>query len=176
MIMACSPEGILAIDGSMPWSEPEDLRRFKTLTTNNVIIYGRKTFESFNCNPLPQRKNYIISRSLSSNIENNYTSLFYDIESAISTARLLYENKTIYIAGGASIYEQTLPIVDEIELTIINKERVNYKEGTKTMFPNWGTFRNNFKEETFTKSKTCEYITYKRKPISYINKIGAFFL
>ena len=177
MIAAVSPEGILAIDGQMPWSQPEDLRRFKKLTTNNVLIYGRKTFDSFNSKPLPGRQNYIISTTLDSNIQNNYVSVFYNIEAALSTAKLLYgTKKTIYIGGGASIYNQTLPIVDKIELTIINKDQVCYHKGERTMFPNWNIFRDSFKIETVIKSDTCQYVTYIRKPISYRDKIRSLFL
>lgn len=180
MIAAVSPEGILAIDGEMPWYQPEDLKRFKKLTTYEVLIYGRKTFDSFKRKPLKGRKNYIVSSSLSPTralYENNLVSIYSNIDTAISDARLLYSNsKNIYIGGGATIYEQTLPIVDTIELTIINKDQVCYHEGERTMFPNWKGFEKDFEIEKISRSSTCQYVTYQRKPLSAINKIRSLFL
>lgn len=177
LIAAVSPEGILAIDGKMPWHQPKDLKRFKKLTTNNILIYGRKTFDSFDRKPLPSRQNYIISTTLDVEYENNYVSLFYNLEGALSTAKILYgSNKKVYIGGGASVYEQTLPIVDKLELTIINKDQVCYHEGERTMFPNWNSCLNSFEEESRVVTDTCHYVTYKRKPISSINKIRSIFL
>ena len=188
LIAAVSPEGILAIDSQMPWYQPEDLRRFKRLTTGNVLIYGRKTFESFNKNPLPGRQNLIVSKSyyFNQSLEeykalvtgNNYVRVHKNIEDAIEEGRFFHPNKTIYIGGGASIYEQTLPIVDEIELTIINKDQVCYYEGERILFPKWrnAEFKKDFKLECVVKSKTCKYVTYKKRPISISNKVRSFFV
>lgn len=180
MIAAVSPDGILAIDGEMPWYQPEDLKRFKKLTSNNVLIYGRKTFDSFDRKPLMGRKNYIVSASLSpsrSLYENNLVSIYTTLDNAISDARLLYNNsKDIYIGGGATLYEQTLPIVDSIELTIINKDQVCYHEGERTMFPNWNNCLKEFEIEKISRCSTCQYVSYKRKPLSAINKIRSLFL
>ena len=180
LIAAISPEGILAIDGHMPWHQPEDLKRFQKLTKNNVIVYGRKTHDSFvelGCSPLPGRVNYIVSRTLT-NIDNNFTAVFTSIEEALSTARLVHSEKDIYICGGATIYEQTLPIVDKIELTIINKDQVCYHEGERTIFPNWekNILSKDFEIERLSRSNTCQYVTYKRRPITAVNKIRSLFL
>lgn len=179
IIAAVSPEGIIAIDGQMPWHQPEDLKRFKKLTTDNVLLYGRKTFDSFNRKPLPGRQNYIISTTLDTQYDNNYVSIFPNLEDAISTSYLLYGiKKKLYIGGGANIYEQTLPIADRIELTIINKDQVCYHDGIKTFFPKFENkmFLKDFELENVDYKSTCCYATYKRKAISSVNKIRSLFL
>ena len=54
-------DGVIGIDGQLPWRLPEDLRRFKTATLGKPVIMGRKTFESIG-RPLPQRHNIVLTR------------------------------------------------------------------------------------------------------------------
>lgn len=166
-IVAVSPEGIIAIDGKMPWNVSEDLQRFKRITINSVVIMGRKTFESIGQRPLPNRINFIISRKESKEIED--TTWFNSIDSAISEAQLLYPEKDIYIMGGASLYSQTLPICDELELTIIKREYVNYKEGERLYLKEFPSIIDRlFKERT---AAFTDYATYKNYTRRTTNKI-----
>ena len=62
IIAAVSKNGVIGVDNKLPWNLPEDLKRFKELTTNNVVIMGRKTYESIG-KPLPNRINIVITRN-----------------------------------------------------------------------------------------------------------------
>jgi dihydrofolate reductase len=135
-IAAVTNDGILAIDGKMPWNVPEDLRRFRILTVNNTVIMGRKTWESLGKKCLSNRKNIIVSANCSetfSLITGTTATVYTHIDYAINDSQLKYPDKDIYIIGGASIYSQTLPLCDELELTIIEESRVN-REGKDILY------------------------------------------
>ena len=80
----------------------------------NSIVMGRKTFESFPRRPLPGRQNIVITR----NAEWQYpgVTVVHSLEDAIAAA----ETDTIFIIGGAQVYEQALPLVDVLHLTQIH--------------------------------------------------------
>ena len=89
---------------------PNDLKRFKTLTTGNTIIMGRKTFES-----LPNRRNIVLSSN--PDLQCSGAEVFASLDSALKSCQ---ENEHIFIIGGASIYHQALPLADELCLTEID--------------------------------------------------------
>lgn len=119
-IVAMSINGAIGKDNRLPWSCKEDMKRFKELTTNNVVIMGRKTHESIN-KVLPNRINIVVTSSITV-----VTSKSEDLHfcPSISSALLLANsfNKKIFIIGGDTLYKQTIPLWDELYLTIINKE------------------------------------------------------
>lgn len=94
---------------------PNDLKRFKALTTGNTIIMGRKTFESLPKGALPNRRNVVLSSNPA--IECPGAEVFSSLEAALQSCA---ENEHVYIIGGASIYRQALPLADELCLTEID--------------------------------------------------------
>lgn len=160
-IVAISPEGYIAINDEMPWNVPEDLRYFKSMTLNNVVIMGRLTWETLNKQSLPNRINYVVSSNATFNLISGTNAIvFYELNRAIEQARLSFPEKDIFIIGGASIYKQTMPIWDELYLTIINKELVRYKEGTIKTLENYPDSIDKLFIQT--DSKTTQYATYKK--------------
>ena len=69
IIVAISENNVIGKDNKMIWNLPEDLKRFKELTTNHTIIMGRKTFESLGT-VLPDRKHIVLTRDTSYHIDN----------------------------------------------------------------------------------------------------------
>jgi dihydrofolate reductase len=98
--------------GKLPWSIPEDLKRFRQLTLHHTVIMGRKTWEfDLQKRPLPHRRNVIIS---SQDLQ------FDGVESVRSLCQALTcTDEKCFVIGGASIYEQAIPFVDTLELTWI---------------------------------------------------------
>lgn len=96
---------------------PNDLKRFKALTSGNTIIMGRKTFESLPKGALPNRRNMVISRNQS--FECPGAELYASLEEAFSHCS---DSEHLYIIGGASIYEQAIGLADELCLTEIDAE------------------------------------------------------
>ena len=121
IIVAVSENDAIGKDNKLLFHLKEDMQNFKRLTTSNVVIMGRKTYESIG-KPLKDRINIVISRS--DNKDEGNLIWVHSLEEAMKKAKE-YE-KDIYIIGGGSIYKEALEkdIVDKIYLTRI-KKRVN---------------------------------------------------
>lgn len=94
---------------------PNDLKRFKALTTGNTIIMGRKTFESLPKGALPNRRNVVLSSNPV--IQCPGAEIFPSLEAALQSCE---EDEHVYIIGGASVYQQALHFADELSLTEID--------------------------------------------------------
>lgn len=101
---------------------PEDLKRFKSLTTGHVVVMGRKTWDSLPNKPLPNRKNIVISSQKQENFMTTTECLNY----------IKNINDDVFIIGGASVYRFFLPLANRIYITLNHK---NF-ENVDTYFPN----------------------------------------
>ena len=126
LIAAVARNGIIGRDGGLPWSLPDDLKRFKELTTGHHILMGRKTQESIG-RPLPRRTNLVLSRGSDHCAPGCET--FSDLEQALNQAKSAGESE-IFVIGGAAIYEIALPRAQRIHLT-----RVHADVAGDTRFP-----------------------------------------
>lgn len=93
---------------------PNDLKRFKKLTTGHTIIMGRKTFESLPKGALPNRRNVVLSRS-----EKEFPGceVFPSLKEALKHCQ---PDENVYIIGGASVYSQAMTVADRLCLTEID--------------------------------------------------------
>lgn len=112
----------IGVGNGLLWHIPEDLKRFKEKTLGHPIIMGRKTFESIVAilgKPLPGRQNIVVTR----NREYTYDGVIVtsSLEEALQKAHEL-DSEEIHIGGGAEIYAQALPFVDELFVTYVDDE------------------------------------------------------
>lgn len=119
-IVATGYNGEIGFNNQLLWHIPEDLRFFKETTLGNVVLMGRKTVES-----LPRALERRITIDITSNGGRTPLNLYLDHATWQSCETL--NTDCIYIAGGASIYEATEDIVDEILLTKVCKN-FNYAD------------------------------------------------
>jgi dihydrofolate reductase len=117
IIVAVSDDWGIGKDNELLWRIPEDLKRFKRLTTGNAIIMGKKTWESLPRRPLPDRKNIVLTDIPNEKIEGSITA--YSIEDALSKCD---RNKEIFIIGGGSIYRQFMPLADRLYISHVHKK------------------------------------------------------
>lgn len=96
---------------------PNDLKRFKALTTGHTIIMGRKTFESLPKGALPNRRNIVLSSNAATCCPS--AEVFTSLEEALSHCDT---DEEVYIIGGESVYRQALPLADRLCLTEIDAE------------------------------------------------------
>ncbi len=115
LIYATSLNGVIGNKGKLPWNIPEDLKRFKELTIGNVVIMGRKTWESLGRDGLPNRTNIIVSSDLDLKTNN----IIYNCSAQALDYAHLYDNEEIFIIGGASIYKQLEQFADVIYRTLV---------------------------------------------------------
>ena len=122
-VVAIGKKRELGKDGKLLWHIPDDLKRFKRLTSGHPIIMGRKTFESivgYLGGPLPGRTNIVVTQDPSWKHEGVVTA--GSLEAAIDIAKGL-DSEEVSIGGGASIYEQALKYIDKLYLTQIDDEK-----------------------------------------------------
>lgn len=113
IIAAVAENRAIGYENKLLYWLPDDLKRFKQLTTGHTIIMGRKTFDSLPKGALPNRRNIVISRNTK---ELPGCEVYSSINDALSRCE---QNEDIYIIGGASIYEQTIGLADRLCLTEI---------------------------------------------------------
>ena len=116
IIVAHSRNMVIGKANALLWRLPEDLKRFKKLTTSHPIIMGRKTYQSIN-RPLPDRTNIIVTRD--KNLEIPRCIIVHSVIEAIEKAKE-FDREEIFIIGGAEIYKETLPLVDRLYVTKVD--------------------------------------------------------
>lgn len=104
-------------EGHLPWPRDDmDMKWFRENTKGDVVIMGRKTWESLGSKKLPMRTNIVITRSeLEGNPDGKY---FGEISTLIHMIESEYPDLKIWIIGGADIYKQALPFCDNIYVTV----------------------------------------------------------
>lgn len=137
MIVAADLDDYIGQDGGLPWHLPADLKRFKKITMGHVVLMGSVTYRTIQQRikgPLPGRYNIVVSRQ-GRFAEGNL--LFVDtLSEAMAIARGVSEfagRDRFFVIGGAAVYAQLLPEVDQVLLT-----RVEVQGGGDTRLPaNW---------------------------------------
>jgi dihydrofolate reductase len=143
LIAAVAEDGTIGNAGKIPWHISDDLKRFKRLTFGHPVIMGRKTFESIG-KPLPGRRNIILTRQPGPDH-------FPSLEAALISCG----DETVFIIGGAEVYQTALPVADTLLLT-----HVKLPGGGDTKFPDYD--RSQWKEIRREESPECTYVEYER--------------
>lgn len=152
LIVAYANNQVIGNKGYIPWKIKGEQKRFRELTTGNVVIMGRCSYEEIG-RPLPNRTTIVVSNTKNYNGENCFTAK--SLDEAIKMAG----DRDIFISGGARLYEEALPIVEKMYITEIDCDI----EGD-TLFPA-------FDKEQFVKEIDevvdgeipYSYVTYIRK-------------
>lgn len=145
---------------------PNDLKRFKALTTGHTIIMGRNTFLSLPKGALPNRRNIVLSRSAFSSIGEAGRGSFpgCDVYPSLEDALQHCTNdEDIYIIGGASVYRQALPLADRLCLTEIDDTPAE----ADTYFP---PYKDEWQEASREDHPIDERHEYRYAFVDYIRK------
>ena len=135
IIVAVAKGGAIGKAGKMPWKIPGEQRQFKDLTTGHVVIMGRTSYEEIG-HPLPDRTNIVVSKTKVFSGENLFT--VKSLKEAIERAG----QEEIYIAGGAEIFQEALPLAEKIYMTYVDME-----------VPDADRFFPNFPEEAYNREE-----------------------
>ena len=151
----------IGYQGTLPWKIPEDLQRFKSLTTGHPIIMGRKTHESIGRRALPKRLNIIISNTQEFTSTGLCTARSLDEALAIASnpapTTIGFDNSIVYIIGGEQVYREALPRADKLEITHVHQTIVP----ADAYFPPLND--NEWKEIAREHHDTHTFATYERK-------------
>jgi len=113
LIVARSKNNVIGKNGKIPWKIKGEQKQFKELTTGNVVIMGRKSYEEIG-HPLPNRKNIIVSRTKNFSGENLVT------VSSLQDAINISKGEQVYIAGGYGLFKESLSYVSKMYITEID--------------------------------------------------------
>lgn len=118
IIVAKAKNNIIGKENKLIWHLPDDLRRFKELTTGHNIIMGRKTFESLG-KVLPNRKHIVFTQNPDFKIDNSNVQI---VHSMFEIQEYIESKKENFVIGGAMIYNLLMPYVTKMYITEINKD------------------------------------------------------
>src|SRR3989338_707246 len=120
IIAAVAKNGVIGAKNDLPWDIPDDLKRFKLLTTGKTVLMGANTYESIVKrigHPLPNRKNIVVSLDPDYKVAEGV--IFYrSLDEAIEE----HKNEDLFIIGGGSIFKQTLDKADVLYITHIDRD------------------------------------------------------
>ena len=147
IIAAVAKNRAIGFENKLIYWLPNDLKRFKALTTGHTIIMGRNTFASLPKGALPNRRNVVLSKSAfltTGGAENPAErfpgcEVFPTLEAALQSCQ---PDEDIYIIGGASVYEQAIKVADRLCLTEIDDTPAH----ADTFFPDYSNWQQVSKE------------------------------
>lgn len=116
IVVATDIKGGIGKDNKLPWDLPSDIKHFRDLITDKIIVMGRKTFESVIKYKLPCKESIILSRNEKESTHGNHH-LSNSFENVLKYVQR--QNEEVFIIGGAEIYNLFLPYTDTIYLTEI---------------------------------------------------------
>jgi dihydrofolate reductase len=155
LIVAFAKNNVIGINNTLPWHLPEDLKRFRALTTGHHIIMGRKTYESLG-RLLPGRTTVIVTRNKNYKLEGAL--IAHSLESAVD---LCQNDAEAFVIGGAELYQDGLRLANKLYIT-----EVDLSIEGDAFFPNLDL---NLWQETLREAHTSaqgllfSYISYVRK-------------
>ena len=140
IIAAVARNRAIGLNNKLLYWLPNDLRRFKTLTTGHTIIMGRRTFESLPKGALPNRRNVVLSRSADGAERFPGCDCYGSLEEALAHCGA---DEQVFIIGGASVYRQAMPLADRLCLTEID----DVPEAADAFFPPYDDWKEASREE-----------------------------
>ena len=158
IIVAVAKNNVIGKDNQLIWHLPEDLKRFKRLTTNHTIIMGRKTFESLG-RVLPNRKHVILCNDAKINMDNENVEILDDIS---KIKKYIDSDEENFVIGGATIYKLLMPYTNKMYVTHINQDFEGDVYFPEISENDWKVIE---KEKGLKDEKNpfdYEYITYER--------------
>jgi dihydrofolate reductase len=117
IIVAIAKNNAIGLNNKLLWHIPEDLKRFKKLTTGHQVIMGKLTYLSLPIRPLPNRINIVITDQQDEAFEGCIT-----VHSIAEALEYCSESEESFIIGGGSVYRQFLPMANKLYLTIVDKD------------------------------------------------------
>lgn len=158
LVAAVAENGVIGADGGMPWHYPADLRHFKQTTMGHPVVMGRRTYESIERRlggPLPGRTNVVLSRRSSLDLPDGAVHA-HDVDEALELAEASLEDdlETVYVVGGATVYDAFMDSADELVIT-----RIPETPDGDTRFPEIGPEWEEVARET---DDDLVFVTYRR--------------
>ena len=156
IIAAIAANRAIGLNNKLLYWLPNDLKRFKALTTGHTIIMGRRTYESLPKGALPNRRNVVLTRTLT---DLPGCDIYTSLDEALAHCS---KDEDIYIIGGASVYVQALECADRLCLTEVHDTPAD----ADAFFPEFKGWKETMREEHTTDEKhhqSYAFVNYVRK-------------
>ena len=148
IIVAMTSNRVIGYEGSLPWDVPEEYQQYLQFVRGQKVIMGRRSYEIFK-QDLTSDFNLVISRQAE---DIAGATVVGNVPKAIDDARKL--GRTVFVAGGGSIYAQAMPYVDEMYISYIKGDYPG-----DTFFPDFGS---EWLEEKTRDHERFRFVSYKR--------------
>lgn len=167
LIYSTTQNGYIGKDGKLLYRIPEDMTRFRNLTTDHIVIMGRKTYEDIplNFRPFKNRINVILSRN-----EEYYQPgclVFSSLKQALENLKTKYLGKDIWIIGGEALFKEGIQYANEIYQTLIYTHDVGDAKAPDFNPDLWSKHPEASIRKYFvdgTKPVQYQFVNFKRKP------------
>lgn len=153
LIWAQARGGVIGANGGIPWRVPEDMKRFREITTGGRVVMGRRTWDSLpkRFRPLPDRENVVISRDHGLRLDG--ARLVYSLDAALTGA------DPIWVMGGGQIYAAAIDRADILEVTEVDLD-VAGDTYAPTIGPEWTAEPSDWRESTA--GTGFRFVSYRR--------------
>jgi dihydrofolate reductase len=136
-IVAMNQQRVIGVDNQLPWSIVDDMARFKSFTSGEVIVMGRKTYDSLG-RTLPNRDHYVLSRTPQVNTPNVYYFTTLDALMTAATEQAKFKGLDhVWIIGGSQLYHATMLFTDVFEVTKVADGGTGRSLGRIVTYPEW---------------------------------------
>ena len=160
------PGRVIGQDNKLPWHIPEDLQRFKALTSGHPVLMGRKTWDSLPFK-LPGRSNLVLSHSAAVAPKAKGGApdgVFAGLDAALAAAAKLPGADQVFVMGGAQVYALALPKAQRLALTLVRHPFTG-----DAFFPplNFGRWQERGREQRRADGPPAfdfDFVEYQRKP------------
>ena len=159
IIVAIANKNVIGKDNTLIWHLPEDLKRFKQITSGKTIIMGRRTFESLG-RVLPNRKHIVLCNDMQMNVDNENVEVVNDIKCLNKYINSSEEN---FIIGGATIYKLLMPYANKMYITKINQDFEGDAFFPEIKEEEWEIINTEKGLKNEENPFDYDYITYRRK-------------
>ena len=158
IIVAKAKNNIIGKDNALIWHLPEDLKRFKRLTTGHTIIMGRKTFESLG-RVLPNRHHIILCNDAEMDIDNENVEVLEDIS---MLDKYVKDTEEHFVIGGATMYRLLMPMCTKMYITEIDRDFEGDVSFPEINLNEWKVSKREDGPEDGENSFKYEYVTYEK--------------
>lgn len=158
IIVAKAKNNIIGKNNKLLWSLPEDLKRFKKLTTGHTIIMGRKTFDSLG-RVLPNRKHIVFTQNPDFKVEDENVEI---VHSMLEIKQYIDDENENFVIGGAMIYNLLLPYTKKMYVTEINQDFEGDAFFPKINLEDWKIIEREKGIKNEKNNLEYEYVTYER--------------
>jgi dihydrofolate reductase len=158
LIAAVAQNGVIGVDNRLPWRLPDDMRRFRALTTGHSIIMGRKTWESIG-RPLPDRQNIVVTRQR--DFQAPGATVVASLDAALAAVIM---PEPVFVIGGEALYRSALPVAVLLYLTEIERDFHGDARFPPFERAEWREIAREAREPASGEGFAYHFATYERAP------------